>query len=734
MRIRTKLFLLTALPFAVALCYIVASITTQQQQLSIARHQIDIHQSLHTVATLVDCLQLERGTGAGFLSSGSEEFRASFQKRCVQTDEAIAALDTKTFERDSQFRESCGDAMQLIADLPSRRQQVLEQDQTVQSHVAAYSHLVETLLSLTGRAIALVDDPETSQNTVALRQLLYAQEFAGRERACVAAALGKGVLTVDGLVRWQDLISRQMSDAEAALDYSTNARVNAEVQAFYEETQTPIVADIRGARTNMLEEVSTSITAEQWFAAATERIDRLIAARQMFSQSLTADARTELTKAKWAMSGQIAFMLAVAVSVVLTCHYLGKRFFTRPLGQLSQVSQELAAGELNSVLPAFPKDEIGEVADQVRHVREVLKKLLEMIHSNVEAAKKGQWGTRCETQDFDGQYCVLAESINELIASLTAIDGDVARVITKVSEGDLSDRISGTYYGDTAQIQDSFNQAIERITGMLAQVRDTNRKASAASERVEQQSGLISKNASEQAASLVEIATSVKQLTSMTKQSAESAAAARGVAGNTMSASERGAAQVQELVKAIKRIEAVGDKQTEILGTIDEIAFQTNLLALNAAVEAARAGEAGKGFAVVADEVRGLALRSAEAATTTARMTEEALSETSTSVSLANEVSGLLQEICSWAGRSRDSVKDIASACDEQAQGIEQINMSVSSLDSALQDSLEKCQGSNDEAARMRATVNELEATLSTFQFADRENADALEELMSNAT
>ena len=113
----------------------------------------------------------------------------------------------------------------------------------------------------------------------------------------------------------------------------------------------------------------------------------------------------------------------------------------------------------------------------------------------------------------------------------------------------------------------------------------------------------------------------------------------------------------------------------KIIKEINEIAFQTNLLALNAAVEAARAGEAGQGFAVVADEVRNLAKRSAAAATNTSTLIEGSARNAQNGVSLAVEVSQAFEEIVDGFSKTSALINEIATASNEQALGIEQVNM-----------------------------------------------------------
>ena len=302
-------------------------------------------------------------------------------------------------------------------------------------------------------------------------------------------------------------------------------------------------------------------------------------------------------------------------------------------------------------------------------------------------------------------------------------------IIRSVGQGNYSRRLKQQYEGDFGEMKDGFNAALDEVTTTFKKMQIANREASMASDHLESQSKSIARNTQEQASALVDVANSLEEMTEMTRQSAASAGNAKTVADNTREASENGAQKVASLVSAIERIRRVGDEQSAILKTIDDIAFQTNLLALNAAVEAARAGEAGKGFAVVAEQVRNLALRTADAASKTARMTDQSISETGTGVKLAGDVSDLLSEICDWAGRSTQCVGEIASACQEQAAGIHQISSAVAQLDTALQDSTQQCSDSTDETGKMRALVNDLDKMLAQFRLPDDEINDSQSEI-----
>jgi len=139
------------------------------------------------------------------------------------------------------------------------------------------------------------------------------------------------------------------------------------------------------------------------------------------------------------------------------------------------------------------------------------------------------------------------------------------------------------------------------------------------------------------------------------------------------------------VIKAMEGIQASSRKISDIIGTIDSIAFQTNILALNAAVEAARAGEQGRGFAVVAAEVRILAQRSAAAAKEIKVLISDSVERVTAGSRQAKDAGSTLSEVVVSVKRVSDVVAEISIAAKEQAHGIGEINQAVSSLDEATQ-------------------------------------------------
>ncbi len=221
-----------------------------------------------------------------------------------------------------------------------------------------------------------------------------------------------------------------------------------------------------------------------------------------------------------------------------------------------------------------------------------------------------------------------------------------------------------------------------RLAGDLDNGADEVRSAAA---QVASSSQSLAAGACEQASSLEETSSALEQLAAMTRTNAENAKQSKVLSDEARTAAEGGNETVVQLNSAMTAINDSAGEISKIIKVIEAIAFQTNLLALNAAVEAARAGEHGKGFAVVADEVRNLAQRAAGAAKETTGLIEQSVLKAQEGSRVAGSVAGSLGEIATNVASVSDLVTDIAKASSEQALGVEQINTAVSQMDNVTQ-------------------------------------------------
>ena len=281
---------------------------------------------------------------------------------------------------------------------------------------------------------------------------------------------------------------------------------------------------------------------------------------------------------------------------------------------------------------------------------------------------------------------MLANSIRATLKFLQDVIGDVDYLLTGFGNGDftVSTRIGEKYVGDYKSLLTSMSKLKENLSGTLSQINQSADQVSAGSDQVSSGAQALSQGATEQASSVEELAATINEISNNIEQNAKNAELASTNSEHVKEQAEESGKRMQEMLSAMEDISNTSGEIGKIIKTIEDIAFQTNMLSLNAAVEAARAGAAGKVFAVVADEVRNLAAKSADASKNTSALIEGALQAVERGTKIANETASALNDVVSGVGDVAATIDQISSASKDQSDAVRQVTLGIDQIPSVV--------------------------------------------------
>ncbi|MBB5021164.1 methyl-accepting chemotaxis protein [Desulfurispira natronophila] len=257
------------------------------------------------------------------------------------------------------------------------------------------------------------------------------------------------------------------------------------------------------------------------------------------------------------------------------------------------------------------------------------------------------------------------------------------------------------------------------LVAAIRAISEGNTQVVSASDQIASAASSLAEGASQQANSVEEVTATSEEATSLNNQNAEHIREADQLAAKATTAASHGYDKIQQLMTSMEEVSASSERISHIIKTIDDIAFQTNLLALNAAVEAARAGEHGLGFAVVAEEVKGLAQRSANAARETADIIESTISQIKEGNQVASETNDAFDEIRQQIKKTSQLIGEITVSVKEQSDGMNQISSAMSQIDKVTQQNAANSEQAAAAAQQLNAqAINMLQSVASVARFA----------------
>ena len=277
---------------------------------------------------------------------------------------------------------------------------------------------------------------------------------------------------------------------------------------------------------------------------------------------------------------------------------------------------------------------------------------------------------------------VLSNSLDETILSLRQYINIITVALTKISEGDLCHKMEGTFKGDFYKIKSTFNDILSSLSDTFAAINMSAEQVNSGAVQVSDSAQALSQGSTQQASAIEELSATLNDVSKQTQQNSVDAKNAYNIVIDNTEAINSCNDDMSNMLKAMNEIHDASAEIAKIIKVIDEISFQTNILALNAAVEAAREGS--KGFGVVADEVRRLASRSAEAAKQTAQLIENSSAAVEKGSRIAEDTASSLGQIVERSEQISTLMKNITEASEAQADAIVQIDTGVDQISAVV--------------------------------------------------
>ncbi len=433
-------------------------------------------------------------------------------------------------------------------------------------------------------------------------------------------------------------------------------------------------------------------------------------------------------------SGKVTAIIVINILFAIICAYTNFAAMNRIVGGINRFKEymddlmDFIFMRTNSIRKAtfIKNDEIGlilrEMNDYVDNIDKLRKedmKVLGEIVLSMDKISRGMYNTKISSNSKNFMIRALRESINKMVESSSSNIKDLTTVLNAYANNNYTNKIEidKKLKDEMLEVMEAINVLGDRLT---QNARDNLNNGIIIKENSDDMTMSIKKvanQANQQAASLEETAAALEEITSITKNNTENTNKMADLGKVVKKTLSDGQVLAQKTTSSMDEINDEVASISQAIVIIDQIAFQTNILSLNAAVEAATAGEAGKGFAVVAQEVRNLANRSAQAADEIKKIVENASVKANNGKVISDDMIKGYEDLNTNINETISLIEDVSISSQKQMRGIEQINDTISILDKATQENALEANSVSDIANKMLQISDNLVADAKEKKF-----------------
>lgn len=713
-RIKSKLLLLISIPLITILILSLYAIFDKYQMLQTNKTSKQLIEVSIKLSALVHELQKERGMSAGFLLSKGTKFATEIKTQRTQTD-----IKFKEFKNDLETKDI---DKAIFAELLKASDAISQTRTKIDSFgiepadaIKFYTNLNNLSLDTISNLTKTASDAEVVKNLASYVNFLQSKEKTGIERATVTGVVTTNSFGEGMYQKFCNLTAEQNSFIKSFL-ITANSDFEAGYKTLSNEESFKTVQDIRNTLNKSASSGNFGLDAPTVFNAYTTKINKQKAFEDTMSGELVAQIDILLSRANSALFGYI-ILAGLISSVVLFLGFLissnivnslktleiglhnliGDRRQTRKTVSTERRRENLVdfkSTNPNKKIEIANQDEIGKIANLFNEYLDeiqkglskdnILIKELEQVIANV---RKGFFDKQLSSEACNKDLNDVKNIINAMSNELKINIEGILQVLLKYTNDDFRNKIEIKLDGDMQKLIDGINELGVSLKQNATKALTNGKHLEANSINLQNAVTILTTSANEQAASVEETAAAMEEISSTIAANTEKTALMSTIAHAAENATKNGLALTSTTAKVMDEIKQVANSINEAITIIDSIAFQTNILSLNAAVEAATAGEAGKGFAVVAGEVRNLATRSAEAAKEIRTLTDAAQRKANEGHTAVSKMIEGFEDIYQKSKQTTEMVNDVTQANKEQLVGVKQVSEALNQIDKSSQKS-----------------------------------------------